>query len=341
MKMTLADIAQRAGVSKATASRVINGRTDGASPETRRRILDLVEETGYRLSAVARGLATGKSQSVGLIIPDITNPFHPQLVRGAEDVLARAGYSLFLCNSDADLAKEKQYVQVLLEKGVDGVIINSAASDCDCQLELLEAAGVPYVVLDRIIEGHPDSYGVFLDNREGARLAAWHLLSSPDCRLLYLNGPAGHSQSRLRRAGVEDALSQLSLSPNCLLVAPGDYSLESGGRLVAEILDEAGFTAGGATLPFNAIFACNDLMAIGAMREFKRRRIAVPEQVRVVGFDDIELASLVEPPLSTVSQPTFEMGTRSAELLLRLIAGHKPRQRILTLKPSLVLRGSG
>lgn len=334
MKITITDIARRAGVSKATVSRVLNNSSQGVGAETRAQIQAIMAETGFQPCGFARGLATGKSRSVGLIIPDITNPFYPLLVRGVEGALNRAGYSLFLCNSDGEMAKEKEYVRVLMEKRVDGVILNSVASDCDCQLSLLEAHAVPYVLLDRMIEGKKKRYGVFLDNREGARLAVRHLLVEAGCRLVYLNGPADHSQSKLRRAGLEDALREKGLPLEAVLVLPGDYSINGGQRLVAEALDSA------PELPFNAIFACNDLMAIGAIRALKLRNIKVPDEVKVIGFDDIELAQLVEPTLSTVSQPTFEMGAKSAELLLRLINGEKPRSKIVVLKPALVLRGS-
>lgn len=336
MKITIAHIAERAGVSKATVSRVLNNRPEGVGAETRERIQKIVSETGFAPSGVARGLATGKSRSIGLIIPDITNPFHPLLVRGVEEFLSRSGYSLFLCNSACDIAKEKEYVRVLLEKGVDGVILNSSESDCDCQLDLLDARGVPVVLLDRIIDGGSPRVGVFVDNREGARQAAAHLLSRESCALVFLNGPVDLSQSVLRLAGIEDVLSEKGLPPPVLRVFNGDYTIESGFRLTSELLAQG--TPG--KPPFNALFACNDLMAVGALRALKQQGIAVPEQVEVMGFDDIELAHLVEPPLSTVAQPALEMGARSAELLLALIDGISPPPQTAVLKPKLVLRGT-
>jgi LacI family transcriptional regulator len=337
MKMTIADIAEQAGVSKATVSRVLNDRPEGVGPETRARIQKILCETGFQPSGVARGLATGKSRSVGLIIPDIANPFYPLLVRGVETALSQSGYSLFLCNSADDIVREKEYVRVLVEKGVDGVILDSAQSDCDCQVELLEAKGVPFVLLDRIIEGRSKHVGVFVDNRQGARLAANLLFSRPGCSLIFLKGPADRSQSVLRLAGVEDVRRARGLPADALRVLNGDDSIESGYRLTAELLDQA---SAGNWLPFTALFACNDLMAVGALRALKEKGVAVPAQVEVIGFDDIELAQLVEPPLSTVSQPALEMGARSAEQLLRLIDGKTPRPETLVLMPRLVLRGT-
>jgi DNA-binding LacI/PurR family transcriptional regulator len=163
------------------------------------------------------------------------------------------------------------------------VILNSSTSDCDCQSDLFESGDIPYVIVDRVIEGSRNRYGVYLDNREGSLLAARHLLSRNNCKLMDLNGPAGD-------------------------------------------------------LFFKAIFACNDLMAISAMRALKLRNIRIPEDVQIIGFDDIDLARIVDPALSTVSQPAFDMGSKSADLLLQLIEGKKPRNRTFTLKPSLVLR---
>lgn len=339
MGLTISDIAAKAGVSKATVSRVLNRRPEGVGAETRARIEAIVRETGFQRSAVARTLATGESRTIGLIIPDITNPFYPLLVRGVEGALRQSGYSLLLCNSDRSIEKESDYVRVLLEKGVDGVILDSAASDCDCQLKLLDDKGVPCVLLDRAITGRRKRNGVFVDNRHGAHEAASYLFSRDRRALIFINGPADLSQSRQRLAGVVDAVREKGLPDTALHVLDGDFSLASGYRLTLDLLDRAG-RRHDRRLPFDAIFAANDVMAVGALRALKQRGVAVPDEVEVVGFDDIELASLVEPPLTTVSQPTLEMGARSAELLLRLVAGERPRAKNLILKPRLVLRGT-
>jgi LacI family transcriptional regulator len=339
MKITIADIAQKAGVSKATVSRVLNNKPEGVGPKTRSRIQEIVRETGFQPSGFARGLVTGRSHSVGLIIPDIANPFFSLLVRGVEDTLNKSGYSLFLCNSDRDITKEEGYVNILIEKGVDGVILDSAESDCDCQLELLEKNNIPFVLLDRIIEGPNKHTGVFVDNRQGARLAASQLLSRQDCSLLFINGPADLSISKLRLAGVKDVLRQKNLHSRYLQILNGDYSIESGYRLTKEFLEQEKNNSNG-KFSFTSIFTGNDLMAIGAIRALKQNGIEVPGEVEVIGFDDIELAGLVDPPLSTISQPALEMGARSAELLLQLIAGKKLRSKTLTLMTKLVLRGT-
>ena len=338
MKITIADIARQAGVSKATVSRVLNNRAEGVGPETRQRIQDILRDTGFSPSGFARALATGKSASVGVIIPDITNPYYSLLVRGSEDALKKAGYSLFLCNSDRDIKKEKEYVRVLIEKGVDGILLDSAESDCDCQLELLDDAGTPYVIMDRIIEDPTMYAGVYVDNREGGRVAAEFLLSRPGGRLVFINGPIGWSQSALRQAGVEDVMREKALSSDAVEFLYGDYSIDSGQELMGEYIERHRLPDG--TPAFTGVFTANDLMAIGALRALKQAGISVPGQVEVIGFDDIEMAKLMDPPLSTVSQPAVEMGSQSAKMLLQLMDGKKLRQKTVTLKTRLVLRGT-
>lgn len=338
-KLTITDIARLAGVSKATVSRVLNNRAEGVGAQKRAQILKLVEETGFQPCSTARCLATGESRSIGLVIPDITNPFYPLLVRGAERRLNECGYSLFLCNTDRSLATEEAYVRVLIEKRVDGVILDSAGSMHDAHVRLLEDNGIPIVLLDRAIGHRTSRYGVFVDNQRGAFEAAAHLLRRDDCRLLFLNGPAELSQSIERRAGVEEA-ARLAGATDRLRVLEGDFSVDSGFRLVAGALAETQTAAKSTPAAFNAVFAANDVMAIGALRALKQCGIPVPQEVEVMGFDDIELAGMVDPPLSTVSQPTLEMGTASADLLLRLIGGEKPRRKAVIMVPQLVLRGT-
>ncbi|MRS01970.1 LacI family transcriptional regulator [bacterium] len=340
MKTTIADIAKKAGVSKATVSRVLNNRPEGVGSETRLRIQELILETGFQPSGFARGLATGKSRSVGLIIPDITNPFYSQMVRGIEDTLNTAGYSLFLCNSDRDLTKEKRYINLLMEKEVDGVILDSAESNCDCQVELLEKNNKPFVLLDRMVEGTKKRSGVYVDNTHGARLAADFLFSRPGCSLLFLNGPSDLSQSQQRLAGVQQVFREKGLQESQLRIFYSDFTMEGGYQVIANLLQEGGVDSTRKMPPFTALFAANDLMAIGALRALKQAGILIPEQVEVIGFDDIELAGLVEPPLSTVSQPSLEMGSRSAALLLQMINGKVARPRSITLMPNILLRGT-
>lgn len=331
--LTIADIARRAGVSKATVSRVLNDRREGVGEETRERVRAVLIETGFRPATAARCLSTGESRAIGIIIPDIANPFYPQLVGGAEEALAEAGYHLFLCNARGDVDREAAYVDALIDRRVDGVMIDSAGSALDGHLDRLTEAGVPVVLLDRVVGGRTTRPGVFVDNEAGARDAIRYLLAGGNRRLLFINGPAHLSQSVERLAGARRAIAEAGIDPENVRLLNGDFTLEGGCRLVEELL------AGGRR-DFDAIFAANDLTALGALRALRRAGVAVPEEVEVIGFDDIETSRIVDPPLTTVSQPTREMGAEGAALMLRLIAGRRPRRETVVLNARLEPRGT-
>ena len=332
MKTTIADIAKEAGVSKATVSRVWNEQADGVGAQSRLRVKSIIQRMEFEPCGVARGLATGRNRSIGLVVPDIADPFFPLLIRGIEDSLRQRGIGVFLCDSDKDIVKEKEHLRILLEKRVDGVILSSTISDSDSQLDLLDKREVPYVLLDRMIEARPSMAGVFLDNRKGARIATEYLLSGGPQGFLFINGPEELAISRLRRMGVEDAFAAQGRDSGGIIQRTGDYSVESGERVVDELLRVSPRKI------FQAVFAANDRMAIGALRVLKRQGIRVPSDVEVVGFDDIEIARLVDPALTTVAQPAFAMGRESAELLLGLMEGKNPHQRIFVMEPNLVVR---
>jgi LacI family transcriptional regulator len=334
-KLTIVDIAARAGVSKATVSRVLNDRAEGVGAQTRARIRAILDATGFQPSAMARGLKTGESRSIGLIVPDVTNPFHPLLVSGAEQALSAAGYSLFLCNTGSDAAKQGDYVRVLIDKRVDGVILDSVGFGAEAQVRLLEGEGIPVVLLDSTIGGRTRRYGVFLDNRHGVREAMTFLFRRKDRRLAFISGPPDVSQSVERRESVEALAREWGLDRERLTVLDGDFTLERGCRLVGELLG-----ARDGRTRFNAVFAANDMMALGALKALRQAGVSAPGEVEVLGYDDIPFARLLDPPLSTVAQPAREMGAASAELLLRLIAGRPPRRKTIVMKPQLVLRGT-
>jgi LacI family transcriptional regulator len=334
-KLTIADIAVRAGVSKATVSRVLNDRAEGVGAPTRARIRAILDATGFQPSAMARGLKTGESRSIGLIVPDVTNPFHPLLVSGAEQALSAAGYSLFLCNTGSDAAKQGEYVRVLIDKRVDGVILDSVGFGAEAQVQLLESNGIPIVLLDSTIGGRSRRYGVFLDNRHGVREAMTFLFQRKDRRLAFISGPPDVSQSVERRDSVEALAREWRLDRRQLTVFDGDFTLERGCRVVDELLQ-----ARDGRTQFNAIFAANDMMALGALKALRQAGVSTPGEVEVLGYDDIPFARLIDPPLSTVAQPARQMGAASAELLLRLIAGRPPRRKTIVMKPQLVLRGT-
>jgi len=324
---TIKDVAKRAGVSFTTVSHVLNA-TRPVSPEARQRVLEAVDALAYVPSALARSLKSRATGSIGLIIPNNTNPYFSELARGIEDFCYGAGYSVILCNSDDDPAKQNDYLQVLLTKRCDGLIV---ATLTQTDHALLGRLKVPTVLLDRA----PTQLGIDLvstDNALGGELAARHLLSLGHRRLACIAGPPGLALSEQRVSAFRDTLQQghVGLPPEAVLHA--DFTSGGGYRAALQLLQSAARP--------QAIFCCNDLMAIGVLRAAGELGIAVPGTLSVVGFDDIELARFVHPPLTTVAQNTRQLGELTAQCLLQRIADPKRAIRRETIAPQLQIRGS-
>jgi LacI family transcriptional regulator len=327
---TIREVAQAAGVSVATVSRVVSGSAHGVRPDTRDRVLEAVARLRYQPNLVARGLKKRVTGTVGLIVPDISNPFFPAIARGIEDVASRAGMGVLLCNTYEDLVKERAYLTLLDKRMVDGLIFATVGANTT-HLRMLRRRGVPVVLVARA----PDRVGidaVLVDNRRGAREAAEHLLRLGHRRIAFIGGPPTLPVANERLAGYRDALASAGIPLNPDLLCDGGFRTEGGGAAVGQLLQRRA--------PFTAIFAANDLMAIGAMEELRRRGRRVPQDVAVVGFDDITFASLVEPRLTTVAQPKYRMGCLAMERLLDLLGGGDRRPRRLALEPRLVVRES-
>ncbi|WP_296001343.1 LacI family DNA-binding transcriptional regulator [Rugamonas sp.] len=326
---TIKQVAQVAGVSFTTVSHVLND-TRPVSAAARARVLAAVEQLHYVPSALARSMKSRTTGTIGLIIPNNTNPYFSEVARGIEDSCYAAGYSVILCNSDDDPAKQRDYFNVLLEKRCDGLILAALAqTDSD----LLRKMRIPAVLLDRAPHDLiTDVVGV--DNVAGGVLAAEHLLSLGRRRIGCIGGPQDIEISRERIAGVEQALARQGFTLDPARCAYADFT-SAGGYRAAQTL----FALPAWQRP-DALFCCNDLMAIGALRAAAERAIEVPQQLAVVGFDDIDLASFVHPPLTSVAQNTRELGRITALCLLARIAdpGLAVQQRIIA--PALQVRHS-
>lgn len=307
---TIRDVAKRAGVGVATVSRVLNN-SGYAKPETRERVLQAAAELGFVPSQLARGLVRRLSATVGLVIPDITNPFFPAITRGVEDAASEAGYTVFLCNTDNDPTLESLDVQKLRERRVDGIIFVGTSERREL-VERLLADQIPVVVTDRQLE-HADVDTVLVDNHAGALAACRHLIGLGHRRIAHA---AGHRSTRTgqdRCSGYQEALREAGVPFDESLVSWGDFTYESGYHAAQVLL--------GRTPRPTAIFAANDLIAFGAMRAAEDAGIRVPEELSVVGFDDIQMASVVRPGLTTVRQPAYEMGRTAMRMLLERING--------------------
>lgn len=330
MKVTITDIARMANVSKATVSRVINNKPEGVGKATRDKILRIIEESGFQPSMIARGLATNKTKAIGLIITDIANSFFPLLVRGVEDYANKYGYSLFLCNSDNSPEKEMEYIKAFIGKSVDGVILSSSMNDTGFHYSILKNKNIPLVLIDRCVDGYEYDAGVFLDNVKGAYIAVNHLIDNGHENIAFISGYKTAVITQKRFYGYKMALEKRNLRVRKDLITEGDYQVESGYKRTLELLDQG--------KKFTAIFACNDLMAIGAIKALRSRNIRIPDQVEIIGFDNIDFSILIEPQLSTIGQPAYKMGYKGAQQLLMLIEGEKISKKDIILRPELILR---
>jgi DNA-binding LacI/PurR family transcriptional regulator len=326
---TIYDVARRVGVSTATVSRALNG-TGQIAPDTREQIEQAVRALGYQPNNLARSLVTRTTQTIALLLPDITNPFYPGLVKGVQDCAHRNGYTMLLCTAEGDPAGEESYLAMLRSRQVDGALVDGLRLP-KARIAAFVDDGFPIVSLDRDIDS-PAVPLVQVDNRRGARIATEYLLELGHRRIAHVLGVDGLRITIERRRGYEEALRAATVDPDPDLVATGDFTEDGGRAAVERLLDRAG--------DITAVFAANDLSAIGVLAGLADRGIDVPGRMSVVGFDDLRLASYVSPPLTTVHQPAEQIGTRAAQVLIDLLNGHRRRPRRMLLEPTLVVRDS-
>jgi len=309
---TIADVAKRTNVSVATVSRVISG-TKYVSPELRECVLKAMEELNYRPNLIASSLRKRETLTIGLIVPDTANPFFGELAKGVEDFGFKHGYSVILCNSSYDLDRERSYVEVLIAKRVDGLIFIPSGARTDHVHELLsEEMNGRVVIVDRYTpELETDS--VVADNYTGGCLAARHLLALGHERIGCIMRPRylAHVEDRIR--GFRETLQKEGIDIPKALCVRGGFSFTDGVRSARELLSRKDRPT--------AIFAYNDIMAIGVLRAAREIGLRVPDELAVVGFDNIPLASYVTPQLTTIDQPKYRMGELAAETILRRLKG--------------------
>jgi LacI family transcriptional regulator len=307
-RVTIEDVARAAGVSRQTVSRAINSKLE-IRPATLERVMDAVHQLDYHPSWVARGLATQRTRAIGLVVPDIANPFFPEIARGVQDIARASEYNIFLCNTDESAEQELQVLQSLAAQPVDGIVLfGSRISDAD--LVAFADAYRPLVVLNRWL----DRAGVgmvLVDNQGGARLAAEHLAGRGHRRVGMLAGPPTSPSSLQRVAGFLGASEELGMSADEGCVVPGAPTLEGGHDAALRVL--------GCRPDVTALFAYNDLMALGAVQACVELGHSVPVGCAVMGFDDIRMASLVSPSLSTIRVDKYDVGRRAMQCMLELL----------------------
>lgn len=326
---TIYDVARLAGVSTATVSRALNG-TGQIAPDTRETIAAAVAQLGYSPNTIARSLVTNTTQTIALLLPDITNPFYADLVSGIQDSALSRGHTMLLCTTEGDPEREEEYLNLLRAKRVDGALVDGLVLPPD-RIARFVRDGFPIVCLDRDLDSKTIPL-VQVDNRAGGRLAAEHLLSLGHTRIAHVSGVQGLRISEERLEGYLEAHSKARLVPDPALIAEGSFN-EEGGYLAAQKL-----LAGKAR--FTAVFAANDLSAIGVTTAVTESGRRVPDDVSVVGFDDIRLAAYTSPPLTTIRQPAAEIARRATELLIELTQGKRVAVKRHLLAPELVVRRS-
>lgn len=324
---TIKDVAARAGISYTTVSHVVNG-TRPVSDQVRSKVEAAIAELGYVPSGVARSLRVRATGTLGLLLPNASNPYFAELARGIEDHAERNGYSVILCNSDDDIDKQLRYLRVLLERRIDGLIVATVASDA-AFAEALANLQVPLVLVDRSLDG-VSADQLCVDHEQGAYLATRHLLELGHRRIACIGGPASTQVAQLRAAGYQRALDEAGVAAQAVVDCP---FTSPAGHAAAQVLLAA------EPRP-TAIFAGNDMIALGVLRAAAERGLQVPRQLSVVGFDDIEVSRYLHPALTTVGQCIGALGEQVAARLLERIRTPDLAVTQRLIEPILLLRES-
>ncbi|MBR0596555.1 LacI family DNA-binding transcriptional regulator [Sinanaerobacter chloroacetimidivorans] len=332
MSITIKEIAKLAQVSTATVSMILNKKDQCIGDATREKVLAIAAEHHYIPNNAARSLVTRKTNTIGLIMPDITNPFFPEIARGAEDKASESRYSIIFCNTDDSERQEEKYIDILTEKMVDGIIFAHAAeSEEGCSG--LNKCKLPVILIDRDYNNENVKGRVVVDNEKGSYSGVSHLIKQGYRKILYIAGAIKTQTAKDRLAGYRRALSENLIDYKDYYVKSGSYRREWGYEAMGQFLNE--------NIPFDSVFCGNDLIAFGAIKKLKEAGYRIPEDIGVVGFDDIYVSSMMEPALTTVKQPNYEMGYRAVELLIDVLekknleSNHK-----IVLDTELVVRNS-
>lgn len=331
-RVTLRDVADRAGVHASTVSRALNPDKAGmVTPDVVQRVALAAEQLGYRPDPIASSLRTNRTLTIGIVIPDVTNPLFPPIIRGIEDTLTPAGYTAIIANTDNDPDRERLTVERMRGRRVDGLILATARRK-DGLIETCQRDDIPVVLINRTIDG--DGVACIVNDESlGMKLVVDHMVALGHTRIAYVGGPNQLSTGHLRNRGFRRAMRQADLTPDPDLIVLTDNFSEEPGRLAcAELI--------GRRQKFTAVVAANDLLALGCLDAFEDAGLRCPHDVSLSGFNDIPFLGRLNPPLTTVKISHYHMGTRAAETILDL-AKHAevPVQRLL-LEPQLVVRDS-
>jgi len=333
MKINIRDVAKKAEVSTATVSRVL-GNYPGVREKTKKKVLKAVAELNYEINAVARNLRQKKTNSIGIIVGNVLSQFYSVIAKSVEDTNNKFGYNTILCNGDENPEKELNYLKVLKSNRVDGIILTPTGKNSEYVQHLINSK-TKVVLLDRLIEG-VDCDAVLVDNATGAYQAVKHLIEQGYRKIGIVNGYLDRTTGVERLRGYLQAIEEAGIAKDDSLIKIGDFKKESGEELTKELLEQPNRP--------EAIFTTNIDMSIGALIAIKEMGLTIPKDIAIVCFDDSDWALILEPPITVIRQPVYQLGSTAAELLIKNIENkednseHKPT--IVTLNTELIIRNS-
>ncbi|GAA0069055.1 LacI family transcriptional regulator [Clostridium sardiniense] len=329
-KTTLLDIAKAVNVSKTTVSMVLNNKENNISKETKEKIFKAAKELNYVPNYLAKSLITKRSYSIGVIVPDIQNPFFSEMAKGIEKIAEENGYSIILCNTLNSKRRENEHIKLLMSKAIDGLII-APSDDKSESFDILENQGIPFVIVDRVVEDFEKFNGVFCNNEKGIRLGLDYLHNKGKRNIAFIGGNKEYSTANIRLKTYIEKVIELGIYNKDFNIED-DFSLEGGFKATKRLIEK--------DLEIDAIFYSSDVMAIGGIKYLLRNGYKIPEDISILGFDNIDICNFIEPELTTVAQPIYNMGEEGIKLLLRLIDKKDIEEKIIELDPYLIERGT-
>jgi len=327
--ITLDDIAKVSGFSKSTVSRVLRNGPN-VKPSTKKKVEEVAQRLGYIPNIVARSLRSKKTTTIGVVIADICNPFFSSVVRGIEDTAREKGYSIILCNTDEKYEREKEALNILIQKRVDGLLISPVQKKFDDLLEL-KRQKIPFILIGRHFTPIEMDH-VITDDVKGAFMATEYLIKKGHKKILFINGPSYTSCAIERMMGYKKALIENNIKLNAKLLKEGALRMEDGYRTIKKAISSK--------LDFTAVFAFSDLVAFGVIKALKEKGYKIPDNIAVLGYDNIDFGFSAEVPLTTVHIPKYELGSTGMELLYERIDKKLDEPQKVVLNTKLIIRDS-
>ncbi|MGL4874360.1 MAG: LacI family DNA-binding transcriptional regulator [Clostridium sp.] len=324
-KATLMDIAKALNISKTTVSIVLNNKGENISEETKKKIFDKAKELNYIPNYLAKSLSMKKTFSIGVIVPNIDNPFFSEMVNAIEVILNENGYSMILCNTFNNKEREAENIKLLINKAIDGIIIIPVNKEFE-NIEILKSNKIDFVLVDRVKENEKEENSVSCDSREGVKLGIEYLNKNKN--IAFITGSEFDLKEDVRLQSYRENIKKLDEE----LIIKEEITMVGGFRATEKLLERK--------KKIDSIFYSSDIMAVGGIKYLLRNGFLIPKDINILGFDNIGICSFIEPELTTIAQPIKEMGVESAKLLLRVINNEKIEEKNIIMKPYLVERAT-